>query len=881
MSVGIIGRCAWSVAGVAILLGLAACNGDDPPPAGPTDGSAVGDTDPATDGDTAGPHEDTPPGEDTGGDATVGDAEDDAGVELAVGWTAELLELGEEFVLRGVWGESADALVAVGNKSTIIEYGSNGWKLVHQNTDLDTLNAVWGVAMDDVWAVGAHGAILHRDVLGWNVGTGCSSDAACDDGDPCTVDSCGADGTCVYGGSGQPGCCGTTTYGESWESGALAGWTVVDISAGKTGMVWHAAALVDQATGEPRATDGQWSLYFGDPTKPCSPEDPTVICHDFDNGQIVGATATSPQIKLPAAASVTVEFDVFIDTESGASYDKLELRLLENAVPHIVWTKEDVGGVTGMQFVEASADITAYAGKAVQLQFWFDSSDSIANSGEGVFVDDLKVTSECGDATTGLRFPTLWDVWGSGSDNVFAVGNEGTIIHFDGTSWKRQAGGEANDLFGLALSADFVAAGGAEGEVVTNFGGGLSVDSAATNATLRAMAIVDGDTAYGFGDGGTIVRHQNGSWTEESSGLFADLQGAWTDGVTTVVVGSGGTILRGSGGSWVPENTAEPGTLYDVWGASASDMLAVGEKGVLLEYADGAWTKAGNLTSAELRGVHGFGSAGPWFAVGGGGSIVQNLDGVWEVGKSPTSLVLHGVWGANPNDVWAVGNLGVMVRFDGTSWTEFDSPTGLTLYDVDGRSATDMFAIGAGGVMAQWDGVEWSVVRSNTTVALRAVWGLGPDDVYAVGAGATIMHFNGLNWSQIKVEDQVIGGEAVPVTDQLFDLWGTSPTNIWAAGIGGAVIHTEVDDLTGDLTWVKIPQDQNEVTVRGIWGFDAENMWLVGREGTVVHFNGGTYTPEETLSISTLYDVIGFGDTDLIAVGDLGTVLRRGLVPAE
>jgi hypothetical protein len=109
----------------------------------------------------------------------------------------------------------------------------------------------------------------------------------------------------------------------------------------------------------------------------------------------------------------------------------------------------------------------------------------------------------------------------------------------------------------------------------------------------------------------------------------------------------------------------------------------------------------------------------------------------------------------------------------------------------------------------------------------------------------------------------------------MYDVWGPYSTNIFAVGVGGVLIHREIDDLTGEATWIKVPQQDNEITIRGFWGADEENMWMVGRQGTILHFDGQFMTPEPTESIATLYDVIGFAGGYLVAVGDLGTILRR------
>jgi len=442
----------------------------------------------------------------------------------------------------------------------------------------------------------------------------------------------------------------------------------------------------------------------------------------------------------------------------------------------------------------------------------------------------------------------------------------------------------------IGVSEHELVAAGASGEVFASFGGGLSVDTAGTTETLRATVMTSDSEAIAVGDGGTIAVHDAEGWTAGKGPVSADLHGLWTDGDTTVACGAGGTVLRKVGAApWVPESSGEPGILYDVWGENAQAMYAVGEKGVLLRYGSGVWSKVGNISTDELRGVFGFTDDGPMFAVGGGGTVLRRTDGVWAKGKSPVTYVLHALWGPKPTQIFAVGNLGTMVRWDGEAWTEVTMPTKETLYDIAGRSDTEAYVVGASGVMLQWDGTTWSVLRSNTSANLRAVWGFGPKDVYAVGAKATIMHFNGLNWSQIKVEDQQQGDQAVAVTDQLYDFFGTvnvdtGDQEMFAFGASGTVIQRDIQARTGKYLWVKVPQADNVVTVRGAVGADAEDMWLVGLEGLVLHYAGKAgqaLTPEESTSIATLYDVVRFADGAVVAVGDLGTVLRRQLFPVE
>lgn len=812
-------------------------------------------------------------------DAT--DAEAEVEVAMVPIWSADPLTLGEEFVLRGVWGQSPDSLVAVGNKSTIIEYDGSDWKVVYQNTELDTLNAVWGSGPDDIWAVGALGAILHKGEAGWSIGTACSNDAACDDADPCTVDTCGTDGQCIYEGSGSPGCCGSVAIDENFESGLT--WTVVDTSQTQTGVVWQVVAALGP-DGTPRATSGTHALYFGNPDAPCPTNDGT-LCPDFDGGDVVAAEVTSGSISLPEAGAVTATFQVFLDGESSGSYDKLDLWVVPDVgEPVLVWTKDSVGGDTAGVFVPASADLTAFAGQVVQVRFAFDSVDSLSNNGEGAYVDDFRIDTTCG-AVGEARFPTLWDIWGMGPDNVYAVGNQGIIVHWDGQSWKVQLGGESNDMYAVTGDAVGLVAGGATGEVITNFGGGLSSDKAATGTIQGLTTEADGST-LAVGDGGLVSTRTEDGWTAGESGTTADLFGAWAGENLAMAVGRDGTIVHRTDGTWAPVESATTTTLYDVWGAGDDIAWAVGEKSgdktVVTAWDGSQWAEQSlNKLNYELRAITGFDGGDLLIAVGGGGTIVEVVDGVWNKTESPTTFALRGVWGSGSDRVWAVGNIGtILERVDGTWSAVLDTPTKVTLYDVWGRDDSDVYAVGQGGAMLRWDGTEWILLRSSTTAALRGIWGSGPDDIYAVGSQATIMHFDGLYWSQVKVQDELHGEELVPVTDQLFDVWGRHKDDIYAVGANGTIIHLTLDEQSGVRLWVKEPQPDLTVTLRGVTGDDTQT-WAVGRTGTLMNYQLGQLSPETSGTIATLYDVIAFADGELIAVGDLGTVIRRQLVPAR
>ena len=43
----------------------------------------------------------------------------------------------------------------------------------------------------------------------------------------------------------------------------------------------------------------------------------------------------------------------------------------------------------------------------------------------------------------------LFSVWGSSLSNVFATGNDDTIIHYNGNGWSNMTSGTTNNLLGI------------------------------------------------------------------------------------------------------------------------------------------------------------------------------------------------------------------------------------------------------------------------------------------------------------------------------------------------------------------------------------------------------------------------------------------------
>ncbi len=138
--------------------------------------------------------------------------------------------------------------------------------------------------------------------------------------------------------------------------------------------------------------------------------------------------------------------------------------------------------------------------------------------------------------------------------------------------------------------------------------------------------------------------------------------------------------------------------------------------------------------------------------------------------------------GSKRTDVWAAGNDGTVLHFDGAVWA--DVSPGLssnTLYALWGTGVDNVWAAGENGIVLHYDGVEWTNEDTGiTTSALWTVWGSSPVDVWAAGNDGTILHYDGESWS-----DAANGVTA----SALYALWGSGANDVWAAGNDGTILH--------------------------------------------------------------------------------------------
>ena len=286
------------------------------------------------------------------------------------------------------------------------------------------------------------------------------------------------------------------------------------------------------------------------------------------------------------------------------------------------------------------------------------------------------------------------------------------------------------------------------------------------------------------------------------------------------------------------------------------------------EANSGNWTSMTSNTGKILYAVWGSSSTDV-FAVGQDGTILHYDGSGWTAMDSGFTYDLYGVWGSSSSDIYAVGYGGTILHCDGTEWTiMIQDVIHEHFQDVWGSCATDVFAVGGGfshGSVLHYSGISWTPMPSEDAPWLYGIWGTSGSDVFAVGKG-TIMHSDGLDWSVISR----CGG-----TNFLYDIWGSSSANIFVMGANGIIIQYD------GSSWAPVAEGIITGSLRSVWGSSPTDVYAVGDGGAILHYDGIDWTAMNSGTAWRLNGVWGSSLTDVFAVGYYGTILHYGAIPTE
>ncbi len=288
---------------------------------------------------------------------------------------------------------------------------------------------------------------------------------------------------------------------------------------------------------------------------------------------------------------------------------------------------------------------------------------------------------------------------------------------------------------------------------------------------------------------------------------------------------------------------------------------------------------------------------------------------VWTFFSLPGVGSLNNVDFVNPSLGWAVGENGVILRFNGSTWTRESSPTQKTLNAVDMLSADEGWAVGENRTVLHRVNGQWRVYDPESL----------PDDDY-VGVAMVSNTYGwiiGRNSHYLEYKNGVwrVSHDA-PTTSRALHAMSISPSGQtgWAVGDEGLMVeyrvsgssrywsavgdvvkqnlyavHVAADDLAWNAgtypallyypsnycgarfppCWVtdSAPPHRN-LTIYGVYVLSPTEVWIVGEQGAIYRRDGNQWTVEvpPDLSKPRLRDVFMLSPIEGWAIGDNGTI---------
>lgn len=218
-------------------------------------------------------------------------------------------------------------------------------------------------------------------------GIGCVHDLMdCNDQDSCTDDACDA-GVCTH----LPKLTPETQpvfYDEPFSTGSNGGFAFGFSNPSSKWQIYSGGKF----TSSPAA------LYYGNPAQ-----------GNFDNGNSNGV-ATTPSVSLPDSNGTVLRFNVYMDTEESDNFDILAVFVVNSSGTHLIWSKSAyTSGGPMKAWRSQTVNLDSFKGQSVQFKFQFATNDAFDNTGEGVYIDDIKVEVPC--LTIDTDNDGLADVW--------------------------------------------------------------------------------------------------------------------------------------------------------------------------------------------------------------------------------------------------------------------------------------------------------------------------------------------------------------------------------------------------------------------------------------------------------------------------------------
>lgn len=465
---------------------------------------------------------------------------------------------------------------------------------------------------------------------------------------------------------------------------------------------------------------------------------------------------------------------------------------------------------------------------------------AVGDGGVVVHYDGLEWTHMA--TPTSLALNAVWGHQDTGDIELFAVGANGKVLHYDGTSW---------------------------GGVYTGF-----------YSTLRGIDGLNGNAIIAVGDGGTVLQFKGAGWQKEAfktddPWLNTNFRDVWAANASKIwVVGDNGHVVFYDGSDWTLQDTTGTETFRAI--AGLNDSAVFGARDGKISFFQTAWNDEplspataisfraltadlDELTGPKVFAVGDNANVYKWGGIGLGFAKQEKPQQI--LGDSASLVGVDGGDDAPHAGIWIAANDGRTAYLNAEDKWVFPAVTETVrgFYGLPGSSA-NQWAVGTDCLALRFQEGQWLPVdidggtcdNASGTQDFRAIWGTDTTNIIAVGESGLFKQWDGTAWIEVETNP------GPPGTQTNNDIWGMDPSNY-------LVVRDDAAWVWNGTIW------QSTGGGAGVSGFGTsmQDFFVVdGSTGSVKHFDGSEWS-SETISTSNLRDIWG-NSGQLWAVGDNG-----------
>ncbi len=485
--------------------------------------------------------------------------------------------------------------------------------------------------------------------------------------------------------------------------------------------------------------------------------------------------------------------------------------------------------------------------------------------------------------------------------NIWAVGNNGIILKFNGESWEK-------------ISLPFL--------IEENF---------------KTIFFTNNSTGYIGGENGTLLKYQNGAWL-----LLGKVSNS---GVNDIFIRSNNTGWMASwniyyyDGNSFTEQILPGGNayIYDIHFINDSMGWAVGYrssdyKGIIYKYYNSSWHIDTVLSSGNILSIQMFENGTGWAS--GSNSNVYYYDGnTWQKQVVDSTYLydyFQKIYFTDPENGWLLSYY-YIYEYKNGNWTKYYIQDNFK--DII-QTSSEILACSGTGNIYRFENDKWEPIfeKYSGFITLKNVnnysWVLSNDGIYkyinktlipdtlvtyanlsdiffidstlgyAVGYNKYLKYTNGSwEWHSFPYEMEypyllsvyfidstlgwAVGNNGVilkyengkwykqnSITNEVLkSVWFTSHNEGWAVGSKGIILHYT------NGQWTVYPKLVNSY-LNSVCFSDAENGWIVGENQTILQYKNGKWTVFSKSTYGKNYTRVSYNRNRWFIVGSMGTILH-------